>query len=173
MVIRTHRGEIVAIADGTAVITATSSFNKEVSASCTVTVGHSDPVAPKAFVCRIERVADFRKSISEDGRYDQDTTFSFGYDNTDRAISYAVDIRPSIPTTNPTAWSALSTAHHPTTSQSGISGLTRAARATTPDSMRRALLPNASRAPMHTTPLPASTAPSSWNTTLKIEFLRC
>ena len=38
-------GEITAIAEGTAVVTATSSSNKDVSASCTVTVG-GEPVVP-------------------------------------------------------------------------------------------------------------------------------
>ena len=38
-------GEITAIADGTTVVTATSSSNKDVSASCTVTVG-GEPVVP-------------------------------------------------------------------------------------------------------------------------------
>ena len=90
-------GEIVAIADGNAVITATSSSNKEVSASCAVTVGNGEPVAPKAFVSRIERVVDFWESIPEDERYDQNATFTFEYDNTNRVISYAVDIRPIHP----------------------------------------------------------------------------
>ena len=94
-------GEIVAIADGNAVITATSSSNKEVSASCAVTVGNGEPVAPKAFVSRIERVVDFWESIPEDERYDQNATFTFEYDNTNRGISYAVDIRPIHPTHKP------------------------------------------------------------------------
>nr|WP_288211198.1 Ig-like domain-containing protein [Odoribacter splanchnicus] len=94
-------GEIVAIADGNAVITATSSSNKEVSASCAVTVGNGEPVAPKAFVSRIERVVDFWESIPEDERYDQNATFTFEYDNTNRVISYAVDIRPIHPAHKP------------------------------------------------------------------------
>ena len=94
-------GEIVAIADGNAVITATSSSNKEVSASCAVTVGNGEPVAPKAFVSRIERVVDFWESIPEDERYDQNATFTFEYDNTNRGISYAVDIRPIHPAHKP------------------------------------------------------------------------
>ena len=94
-------GEIVAIADGTTVITATSSSNREVSASCAVTVGNSEPVAPMAFVSRIERVVDFWESIPEDERYDQNATFTFEYDNTDRVISYAVDIRPILPDHKP------------------------------------------------------------------------
>lgn len=94
-------GEIVAIADGNAVITATSSSNKEVSASCAVTVGNGEPVAPKAFVSRIERVVDFWESIPEDERYDQNATFTFEYNNTNRVISYAVDIRPIHPAHKP------------------------------------------------------------------------
>ena len=94
-------GEIVAIADGNAVITATSSSNKEVSASCAVTVGYSEPVTPKALVSRIERVVDFWESIPEDERYDQNATFTFEYDNTNRVISYAVDIRPIHPDHKP------------------------------------------------------------------------
>ena len=94
-------GEIVAIADGTAVITATSSSNKEVSASCTVTVGKNEPVAPKAFVSRIERVVNFWASIPTDERYDQDATFTFEYDNSDRVTSYTVDIRPIHPDHKP------------------------------------------------------------------------
>ena len=94
-------GEIVAIADGNAVITATSSSNKEVSASCAVTVGNGEPVAPKAFVSRIERVVDFWESIPEDERYDQNATFTFEYENTNRVISYAVDIRPIHPAHKP------------------------------------------------------------------------
>lgn len=94
-------GEIVAIADGNAVITATSSSNKEVSASCAVTVGNGEPVVPKAFVSRIERVVDFWESIPEDERYDQNATFTFEYDNTNRVISYAVDIRPIHPAHKP------------------------------------------------------------------------
>lgn len=94
-------GEIVAIADGNAVITATSSSNKEVSASCAVTVGNSEPVAPKAFVSRIERVVDFWESIPEDERYDQNATFTFEYDNLDRVKSYTVDIRPIHPDHKP------------------------------------------------------------------------
>ena len=94
-------GEIVAIADGNAVITATSSSNKEVSASCAVTVGNGEPVAPKAFVSRIERVVDFWESIPEDERYDQNATFTFEYDNTNRVISYAVDIRHIHPAHKP------------------------------------------------------------------------
>lgn len=94
-------GEIVAIADGTTVITATSSSNKEVSASCVVTVGNDEPVAPMAFVSRIERLVDFWESIPEDERYDQNATFTFEYDNTDRVISYAVDTRPIHPDHKP------------------------------------------------------------------------
>lgn len=94
-------GEIVAIADGNAVITATSSSNKEVSASCAVTVGNSEPVAPKAFVSRIERMVNFWESIPEDERYDQNATFTFEYDNLDRVKSYTVDIRPIHPDHKP------------------------------------------------------------------------
>ena len=90
-------GEIVAIADGNAVITATSSSNKKVSASCAVIVGSGEPVAPKAFVSRIERVVNFWENIPEDERYDQNATFTFEYDNSNRVISYAVDICPIHP----------------------------------------------------------------------------
>lgn len=94
-------GEISAVAAGTATVTATSSSNKEVSASCAVTVGYSEPVTPKALVSRIERVVDFWESIPEDERYDQNATFTFEYDNTNRVISYAVDIRPIHPDHKP------------------------------------------------------------------------
>ena len=39
-------GEVTAIANGTATVSATSSSNKEVSASCVVTVGGEDPIVP-------------------------------------------------------------------------------------------------------------------------------
>lgn len=94
-------GEIVAIADGNAVITATSSSNKEVSASCAVTVGNSEPVVPKALVSRIERVVNYWESIPDDERYDENATFTFEYDNSNRVVSYAVDILPIHPDHKP------------------------------------------------------------------------
>lgn len=94
-------GEIVAIAEGNAVITATSSSNKEVSASCVVAVGNSEPVVPKALVSRIERVVNYWESIPNDERYDENATFTFEYDNSNRVVSYAVDILPIHPDHRP------------------------------------------------------------------------
>lgn len=88
-------GEIVAIADGKAVITATSSSNKEVSASCTVTVGNSKPDVQKAFVDKIERTVNYwdKLPVSEYNEYE--VNYSFEYDDRNRISSYTIDFKPT------------------------------------------------------------------------------
>lgn len=92
-------GEITAIADGTATVTATSSSNKEVSASCAVTVGGDKPVVPDpsnyAFVSRIERTATYWSQLPASERDEEEATYTFEYDDHDRVSSYTIDIRPS------------------------------------------------------------------------------
>lgn len=92
-------GEITAIADGTATITATSSSNKEVSASCAVTVGGDKPVVPDpsnyAFVSRIERTVTYWSQLPASERDEEEATYTFEYDDHDRVSSYTIDIRPS------------------------------------------------------------------------------
>ena len=92
-------GEISAIADGTATVTATSSSNKEVSASCAVTVGGDEPVAPDpsnyAFVSRIERTVTYWSQLPASERDEEEATYTFEYDDHDRVSSYTIDIRPS------------------------------------------------------------------------------
>lgn len=89
-------GEITAIADGTTTVTATSSSNKEVSASCAVTVGGGEPVVPDpssyAFVSRIERKITYWSEVPASDRYEYDATYTFEYDDKNRVVSYAVDI---------------------------------------------------------------------------------
>lgn len=88
-------GEIVAIADGKAVITATSSSNKEVSAFCTVTVGNSKPDVQKAFVDKIERTVNYwdKLPVSEYNEYE--VNYSFEYDDRNRISSYTIDFKPT------------------------------------------------------------------------------
>lgn len=92
-------GEITAIADGTAAVTATSSSNKEVSASCAVTVGGDKPVVPDpsnyAFVSRIERTVTYWSQLPASERDEEEVTYTFEYDDHDRVSSYTIDIRPS------------------------------------------------------------------------------
>lgn len=92
-------GEITAIADGTAVVTATSSSNKDVSASCTVTVGGDEPVAPDpsnyAFVSRIERTVTYWSQLPTSEYDEYEATYTFEYDDHDRVSSYTIDIRPT------------------------------------------------------------------------------
>lgn len=88
-------GEIVAIADGKAVITATSSSNKEVSASCTVTVGNSDPVTPKAFVNKIERTVTYWDKVPSSEYNESEVIYSFEYDDRNRVSSYTINIDPT------------------------------------------------------------------------------
>ena len=92
-------GEITAIADGTATVTATSSSNKEVSASCAVTVGGDKPVVPDpsnyAFVSRIERTVTYWSQLPASERDEEEVTYTFEYDDHDRVSSYTIDIHPS------------------------------------------------------------------------------
>lgn len=92
-------GEITAIADGTATVTATSSSNKEVSASCAVTVGGDEPVAPDpsnyALVSRIERTVTYWSQLPASEYEEYEATYTFEYDDHDRVSSYTIDIRPS------------------------------------------------------------------------------
>lgn len=87
-------GEITAIADGTATVTATSSSNKKVSASCTITVGGDGIITPLdyAFVSRIERKITYWSEVPASDRYEYDATYTFEYDDKNRVVSYAVDI---------------------------------------------------------------------------------
>lgn len=87
-------GEIVAIADGTTVITATSSSNKEVSASCAVTVGNSEPVT-KAFVNKIERTVTYWDKLPSSEYNEDEVNYSFEYDDRDRISSYTINIKPT------------------------------------------------------------------------------
>lgn len=92
-------GEITAIADGTATVTATSSSNKEVAASCTVTVGGDEPVAPDpsnyALVSRIERTVTYWSQLPASEHDEEEATYAFEYDDHNRVSSYTIDIRPS------------------------------------------------------------------------------
>lgn len=88
-------GEIVAIADGTTVITATSSSNKEVSASCAVTVGNSEPVVTKAFVNKIERTVTYWDKLPSSEYNEDEVNYSFEYDDRDRISSYTINIKPT------------------------------------------------------------------------------
>lgn len=88
-------GEIVAIADGNAIITATSSSNKEVSASCAVTVGNSVPVVSKAFVNKIERTVTYWDKFPATEYLEDEVTYSFEYDDRNRISSYIIDFKPT------------------------------------------------------------------------------
>lgn len=88
-------GEITAITDGTATVTATSSSNKEVSASCTVTVGNNEPVAPIAIISEIERTVTYWDQLPTSKYYEEEATYMFKYDDQNRVSSYTVDIRPT------------------------------------------------------------------------------
>ena len=88
-------GEIVAIADGNAVITVTSSSNKEVSASCAVTVGNSEPVVTKAFVNKIERTVTYWDKFPATEYNEDEVTYSFEYDDRNRVSSYTIDFKPT------------------------------------------------------------------------------
>lgn len=70
-------GEITAIANGLATVTATSSSNKEVSASCAVTVGGSDPKPQQKLLKKITV-----KTVDEDG--ESITTTKLTYDDQNR-----------------------------------------------------------------------------------------
>ncbi len=70
-------GEITAIANGLATVTATSSSNKEVSASCAVTVGGSDPDPQQKLLKKITV-----KTVDEDG--ESITTTKLTYDDQNR-----------------------------------------------------------------------------------------
>lgn len=88
-------GEIVAIADGNTVITVTSSSNKEVSASCAVTVGNSEPVVTKAFVNKIERTVTYWDKFPATEYNEDEVTYSFEYDDRNRVSSYTIDFKPT------------------------------------------------------------------------------
>lgn len=88
-------GEIVAIADGNAVITVTSSSNKEVSASCAVTVGNSEPVVTKAFVNKIERTVTYWDKFPATEYNEDEVTYSFEYDDRNRVSLYTIDFKPT------------------------------------------------------------------------------
>lgn len=88
-------GEITAITDGTATVTATSSSNKEVSASCVVTVGNNEPVAPIAIISEIERTVTYWDQLPTSEYYEEEATYMFKYDDQNRVSSYTVDIRPT------------------------------------------------------------------------------
>ncbi len=88
-------GEIVAIADGNAVITATSSSNKEVAASCTVTVGNNEPVVSKAFVNKIERTVNYWDKLPVSEYNEDEVNYSFEYDDRNRISSYTIDFKPT------------------------------------------------------------------------------
>lgn len=92
-------GEITAIADGTATVTATSSSNKEVSASCAVTVGGDEPVVPDpsnyAFVSRIERTVAYWSQLPASEYDEYEATYTFEYDDHNRVSLYTIDIRPT------------------------------------------------------------------------------
>lgn len=70
-------GEITAIANGLATVTATSSSNKEVSVSCAVTVGGSDPEPQQKLLKKITV-----KTVDEDG--ESITTTKLTYDDQNR-----------------------------------------------------------------------------------------
>lgn len=92
-------GEITAIADGTATVTATSSSNKEVSASCAVTVGDDEPVVPDpssyALVSRIDRTVTYWNQLPTSDHDEEEATYTFEYDDHNRVSSYTIDIRPT------------------------------------------------------------------------------
>lgn len=92
-------GEITAIADGTTTVTATSSSNKEVSASCAVTVGGGEPVVPDpssyALVSRIERTVTYWSQLPASEHDEEEATYTFEYDDHNRVSSYTIDIRPT------------------------------------------------------------------------------
>lgn len=75
-------GEITAIAEGTAVVTATSSSNKDVSASCTVTVG-GEPVVPTGRSLISEM--NFYSRINPDKSY---SNIKLTYDNQNRITKW-------------------------------------------------------------------------------------
>lgn len=70
-------GEITAIANGLATVTATSSSNKEMSVSCAVTVGGSDPEPQQKLLKKITV-----KTVDEDG--ESITTTKLTYDDQNR-----------------------------------------------------------------------------------------
>lgn len=76
-------GLITAVADGEAVVTATSSSNKEVSASCSVRVGNSEPVVP----AEARRVSEVY-SYFEDSQYDEDSRIELTYDEQNRLVHW-------------------------------------------------------------------------------------
>ena len=83
-------GEITAIAEGSATITATSSSNKEVSASCIVTVG--DNMAPEyVFVAQIDRTLNYWDKLPMEERYEWAANYTFNYDQQNRVSSYTIN----------------------------------------------------------------------------------
>lgn len=95
-------GEVVAIADGRATITATSSSNKAISASCAVVVGDSEPVIPEnyAYITKIERKVKYWNILSSEQQDEEDATYTFEYDAQNRVSSYTIDM---VPTNEPDA----------------------------------------------------------------------
>lgn len=77
-------GEMTAVADGTATVTATSSSNREVSASCTVTVGGDDPEPAQKLLRKIIITTETKgeKSVS---------TTALTYDNQNRISSTSIE----------------------------------------------------------------------------------
>lgn len=88
-------GEVTAVADGTATVTATSNSNKAVSASCRVFVGEAIIDPDMGVITRIDRVVKYWDKIPADEQYDEDATFTFDYDELKRVTSYAIDIIPT------------------------------------------------------------------------------
>ena len=88
-------GEIAAIADGSAVITATSSSDKRISASCALTVGNSEPIASKAIVKKIERTVSYWNKLPSSEYNIDEVNYSFEYDDLNRVSSYSIDIKPT------------------------------------------------------------------------------
>lgn len=93
-------GEITAIAYGTATVTATSSSNKDVSASCAVTVedGNDEPLISEHYLIKkIVRTVTYWDEIPASQRDERVVLYNFEY-NGPYVSSYTIDI---IPTNNP------------------------------------------------------------------------
>lgn len=76
-------GEMMAVTEGTAVVTATSSSNKAVSASCTVTVGGEEPVVPTGSML----VSELHRYFTEFPGMEDDW-IELTYDDQNRLIRY-------------------------------------------------------------------------------------
>lgn len=77
-------GEMTAVADGTATVTATSSSNREVSASCTVTVGGDDPEPAQKLLRKIIVTSESKEEKSV-------TTSLLTYDDQNRISSTSIE----------------------------------------------------------------------------------